>query len=101
MESPTLVLEYIANLLTYVLDVPLVEQVLHRNNVADAFRCVDVIHNGNILNAKAVKFFLQKLSYDQAITPKSGMIFYDEVSDLTLLGKCYNLGENRSCQIYS
>ena len=52
-------LEHISHLLAGVLSVPLVEQVLHRNKVADSLGGVDVVHNGDVADAEAVEAFFQ------------------------------------------
>ena len=52
-------LEHIAYLLAGVFGVPLVEQVLHRDKVADALCGVDVVHNGDVADAETVEAFFQ------------------------------------------
>lgn len=95
----SLALEHIAYLLAGVLSVPLVEQVLHRDKVADALGGVNVVHNGNIANTEAVEAFFQKLSHNQAIPPQAGMILDDQGADKALFRQLHNFRERRSCEV--
>ena len=94
----TFALEHVSHLLTCILCVPFVEQILHWNNIADAFCGVDIIHNSNIPNTQAVKFFFKQLSYNESVSAKTGMVFYNEVFNLALFRHFHYLGEGRSCK---
>ena len=90
--------KHIAYLLAGVLGVPLVEQVLHRDKVADALCGVDVVHNGDVSNAEAVEAFFQKLPHNEAVTPQAGVILDDQGADKSLFRQLHNLRERRSCE---
>lgn len=92
----SLALEHIAYLLAGVLSVPLVEQVLHRDKVADALCGVDVVHNGDVADAETVEALFQKLSNDQAVTPQARVILDDQGADKTLFRQLHNFRERRS-----
>lgn len=45
-----------------------IEPVLHGQKVAQPFCGIDVVHNGDVTHAHAVKFFFQQLPDDQPIS---------------------------------
>lgn len=91
-------LEHIAHLLAGVLGVPFVEQVLHRDKVADALGGVDVVHNGDVADAETVETLFQKLSHNQAIPSQAGVILDDQGADKALFRQLHNLRERWSCE---
>ena len=76
--------KHIAYLLAGVFGVPLVEQILHRDKV-------DVVHNGDVADAEAVKAFFQKLPHNEAVTPQVGMVLDDQGADKALFRQLHNL----------
>ena len=94
----SLTFEHIPHLLAGILRVPLVEQVLHRNNLTDTLGCVNIIHDGNIANAEIVEPFFQKLSYDKPISPQTRMVFDDQGPDKSLFCQFHDFCKRRSCK---
>ena len=95
----SLALEHIAYLLAGVLGVPLVEQVLHRDKIADALGGVDVVHNSDVADAEAVEALFQELSHNEPVTPQAGVILDDQSADEALFRQLHNLRERRSCEV--
>lgn len=95
----SLTFEHIPHLLAGILRVPLVEQVLHWNNLTNALSGVDVVHDSDIANAEIVEPFFQKLSYDKPISPQTRMIFDNQGADKSLFCQFHDFCERRSCKV--
>ena len=95
----SLAFEHIPHFLTGILRVPLVEQVLHRNDLTDALGCVNIIHDSNIANAEIVEPFFQKLSHNKPISTQTRMVFDDQGADKSLFCQFHDFCERRSCKV--
>ena len=59
--------------------VPLVEQVLHGNDVADSASCVDIVHDGDVANIQTDEIRFQELAHHKVVPAKAGVVFHDQI----------------------
>ena len=87
-----------ANLIARIFRVPLIEQILHWNDVADAICGVDVVHDGDVPHVQPDKIFFQKLAYHKAVPAQPGVVFDHQICHKPLLGQLHDFHEGRPCE---
>ena len=75
---------------------PLIEQVLHRNNVADPIGGIDVVHNSDVPHIQPDKIFFQKLAHHKAVAAQPGMIFHHKICYKALFSQFHDLHKSRT-----
>ena len=84
------------HLITGIFCVPLIEQILHWNNVAHTVCGVDVVHDGNIPHVQPDEIFFQKLTYHKTVPAQPGVVFDNKVCHKPLFSQFHDFHESRT-----
>ena len=87
-----------AYLIARIFCVPLIKEVLHRNNIAYSVGSVDVVHDGDIADIQPYKIFFQELAHHKAVTAQPGVVFDHQICHKPLLGQLHDFHEGRPCE---